>query len=288
VYLGLSVMARAVNRSKGTRHPCHDREPFLLPMRAGRGKMARIRNIRPELFRHELLQELETKYPELRPMLVYIGLWTQAGKNGVFKWKPRQLKLDILPFIDFDMTRTLQILESAKFIIRFIVNNEEYGYIPNFAKYQAISHKEKQAPSPCPDFPGEEVVSGTVPEQSRNSPGTYPGTAQHMTYDIGHMTYDIGHIKEAQAPQAAPPLPSKNKKFIKPSLKEVQEYCQERSNGIDPQAFLDFYEAKGWRIGKEPMRDWKAAVRTWERRQMSEGKPLRIFTQTASFDIPEA
>jgi len=82
--------------------------------------------------------------------------------------------------------------------------------------------------------------------------------------------------------------PKNNQKFVKPTLEEVSAYCQERSNGIDPQAFLDFYEAKGWRIGKEPMRDWKAAVRTWERRQMSEGKPLRIFTQTASFDIPEA
>lgn len=77
-------------------------------------------------------------------------------------------------------------------------------------------------------------------------------------------------------------------KFKKPSLEEISEYCKIRNNGIDPQSFFNFYEAKGWKIGKEPMRDWQAAVRTWERRQMSEGKPLRIFTQTASFDIPEA
>ena len=76
-------------------------------------------------------------------------------------------------------------------------------------------------------------------------------------------------------------------KFKKPSLEEISEYCKIRNNGIDPQSFFDFYEAKGWRIGKEPMRDWRAAVRTWERRQMSEGKPLRIFSQTASLDLKE-
>ncbi len=96
------------------------------------------------------------------------------------------------------------------------------------------------------------------------------------------------NIKREGTTATDKPSHTLNKRFVKPTLEEVSAYCQERSNGIDPQSFLDFYEAKGWRIGKEPMRDWQAAIRTWERRQMSEGKPLRIFTQTASFDIPEA
>ena len=55
--------------------------------------------------------------------------------------------------------------------------------------------------------------------------------------------------------------------FIPPTLEEVTEYCRERNNGIDPQRFIDFYSAKGWMIGKNKMKDWKAAVRTWERGQ---------------------
>lgn len=51
----------------------------------------------------------------------------------------------------------------------------------------------------------------------------------------------------------------------KPSLEEVQDYCLSRRNGIDAGAFVDFYESKGWLIGKSPMKDWKCAVRTWER-----------------------
>jgi hypothetical protein len=53
--------------------------------------------------------------------------------------------------------------------------------------------------------------------------------------------------------------------FVKPSLDEVSAYCRERNNSVDPQRFRDYYEANGWRVGRNPMRDWKAAVRTWER-----------------------
>lgn len=56
------------------------------------------------------------------------------------------------------------------------------------------------------------------------------------------------------------------KRFIPPSVEEVYEYCKERNNGIDAQAFVDFYESKNWMIGKNKMKDWKACVRTWEKR----------------------
>ncbi len=64
------------------------------------------------------------------------------------------------------------------------------------------------------------------------------------------------------------------KNFQKPTVDEVKTYCEERKNSINPQRFVDFYEAKGWRIGKDPMKDWRAAVRTWEQRD-GERKPER-------------
>lgn len=54
------------------------------------------------------------------------------------------------------------------------------------------------------------------------------------------------------------------KKFIKPLVEDIQAYCLERKNGIDAQHFYNYYQSKGWLIGKTPMKDWKAAVRTWE------------------------
>lgn len=58
---------------------------------------------------------------------------------------------------------------------------------------------------------------------------------------------------------------SKRTNFIPPTLDEVEQYCIERNNNVDSQSFIDFYESKGWMIGKNKMKDWKAAVRTWER-----------------------
>ena len=55
------------------------------------------------------------------------------------------------------------------------------------------------------------------------------------------------------------------KRFTPPSLDEVKAYCLARNNTVDPEAFIDFYESKGWMVGKNKMKDWKAAVRTWEK-----------------------
>ena len=55
-------------------------------------------------------------------------------------------------------------------------------------------------------------------------------------------------------------------RFVPPSLQEVKGYCLERKNKVDPEGFIDFYTSKNWMVGKTKMKDWKAAVRTWERR----------------------
>ena len=56
------------------------------------------------------------------------------------------------------------------------------------------------------------------------------------------------------------------KRFLPPTVNEVRTYCSERENNVDPEAFYDFYVSVGWRVGSKPMKDWQAAVRTWERR----------------------
>ena len=63
-----------------------------------------------------------------------------------------------------------------------------------------------------------------------------------------------------------------SKVFQKPTVEQVRTYCQERHNNVDAQQFVDFYEAKGWKIGQTPMKDWKAAVRTWEKRERDKPK----------------
>lgn len=113
--------------------------------------MARIRTVKPEFFRHELLQELEEKHGKLKPMLVFAGLWTLCDKNGNFEWKPRLIKLDILPFITFNIDDTLNILNTSGFIVKYESDGKIYGHIPTFEEHQRISGKELQTPGKYPE-----------------------------------------------------------------------------------------------------------------------------------------
>lgn len=72
---------------------------------------------------------------------------------------------------------------------------------------------------------------------------------------------------------------TKRKVFTKPTVEEVKAYCAERKNNVNPDKFIDFYESKGWLIGKNPMKDWKACVRTWEKGGSS---PPKIIQQKPS------
>lgn len=84
----------------------------------------------------------------------------------------------------------------------------------------------------------------------------------------------------AQAP--IPPTP-KSKRFVAPNLEEIREYCQERNNHVDPDRFYNHYSANGWMVGKNKMRDWKAAVRTWERNEYSSKQNQNGFETSNPF-----
>ena len=70
--------------------------------------------------------------------------------------------------------------------------------------------------------------------------------------------------KESIEDEASPD--SRSKRFVPPTVDEVRSYCQDRQNGIDPQRFIDHYTSNGWMVGRTKMKDWQAAVRTWEQR----------------------
>lgn len=64
-------------------------------------------------------------------------------------------------------------------------------------------------------------------------------------------------------------------RFTPPSIEQVAAYCQERGNGVDAARFVDFYSSKGWMVGKSRMKDWKAAVRNWERSSDAKATPVK-------------
>lgn len=137
--------------------------------------MARIRTVKPEFFRHEVLQKLEVDYQSYYPMLVFEGLWLQCDKLGHFQWKPSQLHLDILPFINFNIEHSLYILEAHGFIKRYTVDAKEYGEIVTFEEHQRITGSEFKN---NPRFPTpKEYTNGITLETLRKHLGntTYEG-----------------------------------------------------------------------------------------------------------------
>ncbi len=85
----------------------------------------------------------------------------------------------------------------------------------------------------------------------------------------------LGEIEEGDKPPK-----SKAKRFTPPTLEEVTAYCIERNNSVDAQRFIDYYTSNGWQVGKNKMKDWKAAVRTWERNDFS-NTPAKNKSQAA-------
>jgi len=122
--------------------------------------------------------------------------------------------------------------------------NQNETKIGSRAQEETSSLKEENL---LPSFPSKEIIKETPPPSPPSEPTDFALVAEPV--------------------QPATKQPAAKAKFKKPDVFEVAAYCRERQNGVDAQAFVDFYESKGWMIGKNPMKDWKAAVRTWERQR---------------------
>lgn len=116
------------------------------------------------------------------------------------------------------------------------------------------------------------------PNENQTETKSKPNHNQFETNTEPNVTHSVivlksnSVIEEKNNSVIEPPLspngdiPPRGKRFTPPTVDEVRAYCLERSNNVDAEKFVDFYTAKGWKVGKNPMKDWRAAVRTWERR----------------------
>ena len=110
----------------------------------------------------------------------------------------------------------------------------------------------------------EENPTGVIANDEEKTPqGLSQKTANVLNVNVLNENVNVNENDKKKAPTGL----KKKQAFSPPSLTEVKSYCSERENNVDPQGFIDFYEAKGWMIGKNKMKDWKAAVRTWERKE---------------------
>lgn len=111
--------------------------------------MGRIRTIKPEFFRHETLFDLE-KETGLPIRVAFAGLFCCCDREGRFEWKPKQLKLDILPWDECDFSRVLDALTTRDFIVRYASEGREFGHIPSWKRHQVLNNREKESELPDP------------------------------------------------------------------------------------------------------------------------------------------
>lgn len=221
----------------------------------------RIRTIKPEFFHHEAIFELE-KSTKLPLRLAYIGLWCVADREGRFKWEPRRLGVQILPYDGVDFSRVLDALVTRAFIVQYRVNDVCFGVIPSFTTHQVINNRESA--SVLPEPPTELLKSLGNPRVPDASP---TGEPREDHADTGEGKGREGKGKEGVGANKIPP-----------SREDMNEHAERIGLTADEvDAFVDHFTANGWKVGRggQPMKDWRAAMRTWKRlSKRGYGQPL--------------
>ena len=237
--------------------------------------MARARNIKPSFFQNEELSDLTAL-----ERLAFIGMWTISDFKGCFEYRPKRLKIQILPYDNCDIELITINLERSGFIAIYSVLGQQYIKIINFVKHQNPHKNERDSGSEVPDINLRDdlnkkespknndlqniginrALDGTNHDQN----GTTRADSLLLIPDSPFPLIDSS--VSGNAIEQAQDAPKKQTRFVKPEFQEVQMFFNEqRSN--QAQAYYDFYESKGWLVGKSKMKDWKAAARGWISRQ---------------------
>jgi len=185
--------------------------------------------------------------------LLYYDLGMQADDDGIVE--------------AFSVMRTtgateddLKVLASKGFIS--VLNDDLVSYITDWNRNNLIK-KDRYHPSVYQGLLVQ-IADGTQMEPTWNP----DGTQTEPEVRLGKVSIGKVNVEKADKPPRA--------RFIPPTVEEVAEYVKQRGSKVDPQGFIDFYAAKGWLIGKTPMKDWKAACRnaeSWDRWNRSQGNP---------------
>ncbi|AWC21399.1 hypothetical protein CO731_00850 [Aminobacter sp. MSH1] len=170
--------------------------------------MARIRTIKPEFFKHEELFEAEQE-TGLPLRLAFAGLWTQCDREGRFVWRPRQLKVDVLPYDDIDFARVLDALCTRGFVQKYEVENRAFGIVPSWKRHQVINNRETASAIPEP-VENLEQSDAIVTRRSR----------------VGHASQGEGKGREGKGREAKASL-SEPSSDARPKSKGKRTYSSE-------------------------------------------------------------
>ena len=115
---------------------------------------------------------------------------------------------------------------------------------------------------------GGRPVRDKEPNGNQEKPNGYPKKTKKPDTDTDTVT---DTVTDSNIGSRADKPPSRHR-FTPPTVDEVKAYCMEKGYVVDPQRFVDYYTSNGWKVGKNPMKDWKAAVRNWNGKEQYNGK----------------
>ena len=206
----------------------------------------------------------------LSTQALYFHLSMRADDDGFIN-NPRKIQRMVGASDD-----DLKVLVMKRFILPFdsgvvvIKHWRIHNYIRN-DRYKETVYKDEKAQLLLKENGAyTELTTTGIPDGSQDV--STLDTQVRLGKDRDRLELGEDRIVEDNEDSATPP-PTRSKRFIPPTVDEVREYCEERGNSVDPQRFVDYYSSNGWMVGKTKMKDWKAAVRTWEQREKSQGKP---------------
>ena len=260
--------------------------------------MARIRTIKPEFFKHEELFELEQE-TGLPVRLAFAGLWCCCDREGRFKWRPRQLKTDILPYDNVDFSRVLDALATRGFVARYACHGESFGCVPSFKTHQIINNREAGSA-----LPGIDEDDGSFPLNNNNFDASATRQPRDDHAAIGERKGREGKGKErkgrsigasSDAPTTGELLgdtPEKPKRATRlPADWSLPDDWREwaASNtqltrpqiAIEAEKFSDYWTAQPG--AKATKTDWQATWRNWCRR----ARPLNGSAKPSRHDISQ-
>jgi hypothetical protein len=187
----------------------------------------------------------------------FYRLIVNCDDYGRMDARPAILRARLFPLksvTDKQIEAALQSLRTAAMIDLYVVDGRSYLQLRTWERHQQIRAKKSKYPAPdeaCNQMISDDIKCSRNPIQSESNPNPNPNTK----------------VVADKPPRS---------RFVPPTLDEVTAYCKERNNNVDPEQFISYYESNGWRVGKNPMKDWKAAVITWERRESkTTPKPAR-------------
>lgn len=245
--------------------------------------MAEYRTIRMSFWNDPYIEELDPKVK-----LLYIYLFTSPYTNNVGVLEATRRKIAFETGLSTqDVDKGLEKLEqdgkvvcdstfNLVFVVRFIKHQTSTSpkLIEGMQKLAVSIPSEKIARTLCILYPqvfavnldGKDTVS--IPYAD----GMY--TLSIPSGEIGNWKLEIG---KGNVEGDTDTVSHTRTTFLPPTIEQVEAYCNERNNFVDPQKFVDFYASKGWMVGKNKMRDWKAAVRTWEKERTQKPPEERPF-----------